>query len=344
MIRHLRSLPLMFLLLFLCAAVSPSLAQTVAVIDYPAAVILHPLFSTFNFEKSAFEKCPPYTSGKAYDDWLLKTKREMDSLASKYRGELAAAGEKVNRLERELERIRDRFQQTTNSLSIKFDELRTSDKAEDKALLTKVKYGEQLLEYERKFKTEQQAGQQALEAARIELANLEHQIESPRFTTPAETRQHFARIESEITTMAKTIMKSKGCTILLNRSGMGAPASHKPLENLDPALLAKHSDLELELFKRLLNEDPTPPHQDHANLEYRRKVESSFYGTKIASIRRSLQARAGLSLLEPELMPRVLSGGEYITVDTVNGLLFHYKAPDVYRSLIVQVLRDMNLQ
>lgn len=344
MIRHLRSLPLAFLLLLHCAIVSPSVAQNVAVLDYPAAVILHPLFSTFNFEKSAFEKCPPYASGKVYEDWLIKTKSEMDSLAAKYRGELAAAREKVSRLERDLERILDRFQQTTNSLSVKFDELRTSDKAEDKALLTKVKYGEQLLEYEQKFKAEHRAGQQALEAARLDLENLENQIESPRFTTPAETRQYFARIESEITTMAQTIMKAKGCTMLLNRSGMGAPASHKPLENLDPELLAKHSDLEIELFKRLLNEEPTPPRQDYANPEYRRKVESSFYGTKIASIKRSLQARAGLSLLEPEFMPRVLSGGVYITVDTINGLLFHYKTPDLYRSLIVQVLREMNLQ
>jgi hypothetical protein len=64
---------------------------------------------------------------------------------------------------------------------------------------------------------------------------------------------------------------------------------------------------------------------------------------RVGSLRRSVQARSGLRLVEPDVVPRVLVGGVPITLETVNYVLFQYKVSEANRGLIAQALREMRI-
>lgn len=331
------------IIVLLCLITCTAPAQNIAVVDYPVTFILHPLMSNYRFERGAFEKAPLMIGEKEYDAWLIKVDEEIKTLRSRHEKELNAAKSAVERQMAEINRLAERNQSTINSLSVKFDQLRSSDKAEDKALLARVDYGAQIREYEEKYIRENAAAKLALEQAEAEYGKVEEMITSPRYTTREETRKQFAQIEQDILNAANYVMRSKNCSIVMNSAGMGWPAAKKPASSLDPAWLATSSDRELELYKRLLSDNAQPPAQDAPNPEYREQLARNFMRNRVGSIRRTTQARSGLRLIEPDVTPRVLIGGVPITIETVNYLLFQYKVSDQNRGLIAQVLREMRI-
>lgn len=330
-------------LFFLCIFLSTVSAQNIALIDYPTTFILHPLMTSYRFERAAFEKAPLFATEKEFETWLVKAGDEIKALQKKHEKNLASAKSKVERMRSALLQLSDRNQSTISSLAKTFDQLRTSDKAEDKARLDRVDYGAQIKDYEEKFQREMVEAERAITEAQSEYALIEQEIESPRYTTAEETRQQFARIQQEILTAANYVMRGKNCTILLNSAGMGWPAPNKPLHSIDSSLLARSSDQEMELYKRLLAAGPEPEAQDAPNPEYREKLRENFLRNRVGSLRRGAQARSGLRLVEPDVVPRVLVGGVSVTIDTVNYLLFQYKASDAVRGLVAQVLREMRI-
>ena len=321
--------------------IAASAAGGIAVLDYPAAFVLHPLMSNFCFEKNCFEKAPVQGGSRAYDAWLAQANAAIAKNRETHKQSLAQARREVERLNREILRVQSGHRETIQSLSRKFDALRTSKKAEDKALLKKVGYGRPIQDYEEKITGQLSSLKDRLKAAQEALAAEEAQVVAPRYTTPAETRQMFARIEKEILQYAQDVMRKKGCTMLLNKAGMGWPAPPTLLSSMDPEVLAHQSDVAMEMYKGFLHGNPAPEQQDAPNEDYRKKIFNRQIQAKVAQIRKSLQARSGLRLAEPDLMPRVLIGGEPITVDTVNSILYWYKVSDDHRSMIVQALREM---
>ncbi len=317
-------------------------AQGVAVIDYPTVVMLHPLMSTYHFSRGAFEKVQVGIDEQKYQEWLARAGAEIANLQTKYKSELSTRKAAVQRLESESVRMREKFNETLNSLSVNFDRLRTSDKAEDKALLARSDYQQKVAAFEEKFMRESQGLATQLEKARQELKDLEALIEAPRWTTPAETKQMFSRIETDIAAAAQQVMRGKNCSVLLNSGGMGWPTPQGSLEKVDPAELARWSDADLELYKSFLTSDLKPPAQDAPNPQYRSLLEQAFMRNKGSMVRRALQARSGLRLIpEPDLVPRVLMGGTNVTIDVVNYILYQYKLTDAQRGLVAQVLREM---
>ncbi|GEM_PF-3223119 len=333
----------MKLLLMLCLITGSAFAQNVATLDYPVTFILHPLMSNYRFERGAFEKAPLLISEKEYEAWLIKAGAEIKALQTSHEKDLASARSKVERLRSALNRLAERNHSTISSLATRFDQLRTSDKAEDKARLARVDYGAQIREYEEKFQRESLEAQKALDQALIEYEHIEELIESPRYTTKEETRQQFALIQQDIMNAATYVMRTKNCSMVMNSAGMGWPAPNKPVHSLDPALLARSSDQEMELYKRLLVESPEPPPQDAPNPEYREQLRDNFLRNRVGSLRRTVHARSGLRLVEPDIVPRVIVGGTSITIETVNYLLYQYKVSEANRGLIAQVLREMRV-
>jgi Skp family chaperone for outer membrane proteins len=331
------------LLFILCLIASGAVAQNIATIDYPVTFILHPLMSNYRFERGAFEKAPLLIGEKEYEAWLIKVGSEIKAMKTRHEKDLASARSKVERLQSALNRLAERNHSTINSLAVRFDQLRRSDKPEDKARLSRVDYGAQIREYEEKFQRESLEARQALDQAVLEYEKVEELIESPRYTTSEETQKQFALIQQEIVNAANYVMRSKNCSTVLNSAGMGWPAPNKPVHSLDPALLARSSDQEIELYKRLLVQSPEPPPQDAPNPEYREQLRNTFLRNRVGSIRRTVHARSALRLVEPDVVPRVLIGGISITIETVNYLLFQYKVSEANRGLIAQVLREMRI-
>lgn len=335
-----KSLTRIIVLFFCCMSVA-AYSQNIAVIDYPTAFILHPLMTNYSFSHNAFEKAPLLSGEKEYDQWLVKVSGEISQLQTKYEPDIQAAQSNVDRIRQVLNRTADRNHTTISSLAKSFDRLRSSDKPEDKARLSKVDYGAQIKEAEERASKELAAARTKLKEAETALKALKQAVESPRYTTDEETTIMFARIEKEIIDAAKGAMQAKNCSVLLNRSGMGQPASNKPIHSLDPGYLAQTSDQELELYKRLLTQSPEPPPQDAPNQEYLDQLRQNFLRNRVGSIRRTVHARSGLRLVEPDIFPRVLLGGVSVTIDAVNYLLFHYGVEETTRELIAQVLREM---
>jgi len=331
------------LLLILCLIANVVAAQNIATLDYPVTFILHPLMSNYRFERGAFEKAPLLIGEKEYEAWLIRVGAEVRALQAHHEKDLVAARSKVARQQAALTRLAERNHSTISSLAVRFDKLRTSDKPEDKARLARVDYGAQIREYEEKFQRENVEARKALEQAILEQERLEELIESPRFTTSEETQRQFAQIQQDIVNAATYVMRTKNCNTVMNSAGMGWPAPNKPVHSLDPALLARSSDQEMELYKRLLVESAEPPAQDAPNPEYREQLRNNFLRNRVGSIRRTVHARSGLRLVEPDVVPRVLIGGTPITIDTVNYLLFQYKVSEANRGLIAQVLREMRI-
>jgi hypothetical protein len=333
----------MKLLLVLCLLTNAAVAQNIATIDYPVTFILHPLMSNYRFELGVFEKAPLLIGEKEYDVWLIKVGAEIKALQTHHAKELASAKSKVARQQAALNRLADRNHSTISSLALSFDKLRTSDKPEDKARLARVDYGAQIREYEEKFQRESIEARKALEQAIMECEKIEELIESPRFTTKEETQKQFAQIQQDILNAATYVMRSKNCSTVMNSAGMGWPAPNKPVHSIDPALLGRSSDQEMELYKRLLAASPEPPPQDAPNPEYREQLRNTFLQNRVGSIRRTVHARSGLRLVEPDVVPRVLIGGVPITIETVNYILYQYKISEANRGLIAQVLREMRI-
>ena len=331
------------LLFLLCMIANAALAQNIAMIDYPVAFILHPMMSNYRFERGAFEKAPLLTGEKDYEAWLIKAGAEINALRARHEKDLASARSKVERQRSALNTLFERNHSTISSLAIRFDQLRSSDKAEDKARLARVDYGAQIRDYEEKFQRESVVAEQALNQATLEYEKIEELIESPRFTTRDETQQQFARIQQDILNAATYVMRSKNCSIVMNSAGMGWPTPNKPVHSIDSSQLARNSDQEMELYKRLLVASPEPPAQDAPNPEYREQLRNSFLRNRVGSLRRSVQARSGLRLVEPDVVPRVLVGGVPITLETVNYVLFQYKVSEANRGLIAQALREMRI-
>ncbi|EKD82154.1 MAG: hypothetical protein ACD_39C01459G0002 [uncultured bacterium] len=331
------------LLLILCMFANMAMAQNMAMIDYPVTFILHPLMSNYRFERGAFEKAPLLIGEKEYESWLIRVSAEVKVLQDRHEKDLASARSKIERQQAALNKLVERNHSTISSLAIRFDQLRSSDKAEDKARLERVDYGAQIRDYEEKFQRESVEAEQALKQAMLEYEKVEELIESPRYTTTEETQQQFALIQQEIVNAATYVMRSKNCSVVMNSAGMGWPAPNKPVHSIDPALLARSSDQEMELYKRLLVESPELPAQDAPNPEYREQLRNTFLRNRVGSLRRTIQARSGLRLIEPDVVPRVLVGGVPVTIETVNYLLFQYKVSEANRGLIAQVLREMRI-
>lgn len=331
------------LLLMLCLISNIAMAQNIAMIDYPVTFILHPMMSNYRFERGAFEKAPLLIGEKEYEAWLIKVGAEVKVMRDRHAKDLASAKSMIERQQTALNKLVERNHSTISSLAIRFDQLRSSDKAEDKARLARVDYGAQIRDYEEKFQRESVAAEQALNQALLEYEKIEELIESPRFTTKEETQQQFASIQQDILNAATYVMRSKNCSVVMNSAGMGWPAPGKPVHSIDPAMLARSSDQEMELYKRLLVESPEPPAQDAPNPEYREQLRNTFLRNRVGSIRRTVQARSGLRLVEPDVVPRVLIGGVPVTIETVNYLLFQYKVSEANRGLIAQVLREMRI-
>lgn len=331
------------LLLILCMIANVAMAQNVAMIDYPVTFILHPLMTNYRFERGAFEKAPLLVGEKDYEAWLIKVNAEVKAMQTRHEKDLASAKSKIERTQAALNKLIERNHSTISSLAVKFDQLRTSDKPEDKARLARVDYGAQISDYEAKFQHESVAAEQDIRQAILECEKIEELIESPRFTTKEETQQQFALIQQDILNAATYVMRTKNCTVVMNSAGMGWPAPNKPVHAIDSALLARNSDQEMELYKRLLVENPEPPAQDAPNPEYREQLRNNFLRNRVGSLRRTVQARSGLRLVEPDVVPRVLVGGVSITIEAVNYLLFQYKIGEANRGLIAQVLREMRI-
>ncbi|MFZ2957308.1 MAG: hypothetical protein WA705_10500 [Candidatus Ozemobacteraceae bacterium] len=333
------------LVCFLCVIFTPDSgwAQSVAVINYPVTVFLHPLMTCYRFEKGCFEKAPLFAAQKAYDEWLARTGNEIAALQKTYQGDLGTRQSKITSQENELLKAQDRLRETINALAVKFDTLRTSKNKEDMALLERRNYGAEMNAYEEKFKVESATIQASLEGARLELKDLQARIEAPRYTTPAETRQWFSRIENDILAAAQSVMKTKGCGVLLNSEGMGWPAAHASIAEFDAKALTTTSEREAELYKRFLADPVVLPAQEGANPEYVQKRNASAMAGMTAPLRRALEGRAGLRVVDSEMAPRILVGGISLTAEVVNSLLFQYKVPDAQRGLIIQTLREMNI-
>lgn len=331
------------ILFILCLLTNVAVAQNIATLDYPVTFILHPLMSNYRFERAAFEKAPLLIGEKDYEAWLIKAGAEIKAMRSKYEKDLASAKSSVARYRSALNRLIERNQSTISSLAIRFDQLRASKKPEDKARLARVDYGAQIREYEERFQREKVEAEQALEQALAQQRHIEELIDSPRYTTSEETQQQFNQIKQEILNAAGYVMRQKNCTVVLNSAGMGWPAPNKPVHSLDPGLLARSSDQEIELYKRLLAGNPEPPPQDAPNPAYLEQLRNNYMRNRVGSIRRTLHARSGLRLAEPDVVPRVVLGGVSITIETVNYLLFQYKVSEANRGLVAQVLREMRI-